>query len=125
LKRVAHCTAESGSGHLVEEEINGGNPTVPGDNEVRTGDYRGFARSALQPLDSTTITNFFGPGNHLISKVRVLNPKRTGYPIDLVAASVNILVGFIENDIFGEDLVDGRAATRRIVFTEDVMKIAG
>lgn len=111
-------------GHLVEEEINGGNPAVPGDNEVRTGDYWGFARPALQPLDSTTITNFFRPGNHPISKVRVLSPKRTRYPIDLGAASINILVGFIENDIFGEYLVDGRAATRRIVFTEDVMKIA-
>ena len=41
-----------------------------------------------------------------------------------MAAPVNILVGFIENDVFGEYLVDGRAATHRIVFTEDVIKIA-
>jgi hypothetical protein len=31
----------------------------------------------------------------------------------------------VEHAIFGEDLVDGRAATGEIVFSEDVMKIAG
>src|SRR6266567_831105 len=44
--------------------------------------------------------------------------------MDLVAAPVDA-PGFIEHAIFGEDLVDGRAPTRRVVFTEDVVKIAG
>jgi len=32
---------------------------------------------------------------------------------------------FRENAVFGEDLVDGSASARGIVFTEDVVKIAG
>jgi hypothetical protein len=44
--------------------------------------------------------------------------------IDLVAATVDAL-GIIEHAILGEDLVDGRALTRGVVFTEDVVKIAG
>ena len=33
--------------------------------------------------------------------------------------------GLVEHAIFGEDLVDGRAPTRGVVFTEDVVKIEG
>ena len=44
--------------------------------------------------------------------------------IDLVAATVDV-PGLLEHAIFGEDLVDGRAPTRGVVFTEDVVKIAG
>jgi hypothetical protein len=33
--------------------------------------------------------------------------------------------GVVEYAVFGEDLIDGRAPTRGVVFTEDVMKIAG
>src|SRR6516225_3066347 len=33
--------------------------------------------------------------------------------------------GLVEHAIFGEDLVDGRAPTRGVVLTEDVVKIAG
>jgi predicted SnoaL-like aldol condensation-catalyzing enzyme len=45
--------------------------------------------------------------------------------IDLVASTVDALAGIVEHAIFGEDLVDGRAPTRRVIFTEDIMKIAG
>jgi hypothetical protein len=38
---------------------------------------------------------------------------------------VDAPAGVIEHAIFGENLVDGRASARGIVFTEDVMKIAG
>jgi hypothetical protein len=44
--------------------------------------------------------------------------------IDLVAAKVDA-PGFVEYAVFGEDLVDGRAPTRGVVFTEDIVKIAG
>jgi len=44
--------------------------------------------------------------------------------IDLVAATVDTAGGIVERAIFGEDLVDGRAPTRRVVFTEDFLKIA-
>ena len=45
--------------------------------------------------------------------------------IDLVAATVDAFGGVVEHTIFGEDLFDSRAPTRGIVFTEDVLKIAG
>ena len=44
--------------------------------------------------------------------------------IDLVAPTVDASVRFLEHTIFSEDLVDGCAPTRRVVFTEDVVKIA-
>jgi len=44
--------------------------------------------------------------------------------INLVAATVDA-VAFVEHAIFGEDLVDGCAPTRGVIFTEDVVKIAG
>ena len=49
---------------------------------------------------------------------------RAGDAIDLVAATVDA-PGLVEHAIFCEDLVDGRAPTRWVVFTEDVVKIAG
>jgi hypothetical protein len=45
--------------------------------------------------------------------------------INLVAAMIDAPVGVIEHDIIGENLVDSRTSTRGIVFTEDVVKIAG
>src|SRR4029434_11255443 len=59
-----------------------------------------------------------------ISKVGVRCLDRASDAIDLVAATVHAS-GFVEHAIFGVDLVDGRAPTRGVVFTEDVMKIAG
>ena len=44
--------------------------------------------------------------------------------IDLVAATMDAAAGVVEHAIFGEDLVDGRAPTRGVVFTEDIVKIA-
>ena len=45
--------------------------------------------------------------------------------IDLVAATVHAFGGVLEHTIFGVHLFDSRAPTRGIVFTEDVLKIAG
>ena len=52
------------------------------------------------------------------------SPDRACDAIDLVAATVDAPAGVVEHAIFGEDLVDGRAPTRGVVFTEDVAKIA-
>ena len=45
--------------------------------------------------------------------------------IDLVSAAEYTARRIIKRAIFVVDLVDGRAPTRRVVFTEDVAKIAG
>src|SRR5205809_2864378 len=60
----------------------------------------------------------------LEAKVRVSSLDRARDAIDLVAATVDA-PGLVEHAIFGEDLVDGRTPTRGVVFTEDVVKIAG
>src|SRR5258705_10311084 len=43
--------------------------------------------------------------------------------VDLVAATVNAVVGVVEHGIFVEDLVNRSASTHRIVFTEHVVEI--
>src|SRR4029077_17612860 len=113
------------SGELVEKEIKGGNPAVPGNDEISPGVSWRLTRAARYPLDPPAIAQFLGPGNWLISKVRVSSPDRARDAIDLVAPTVDALAGIVEHAIFGEDLVDGRAPTRGIIFTEDVVKIAG
>jgi len=74
-------------------------------------------------LDPPAIAQFLGPGNGLISKVRVSNLDRTRDAIDFVAATVDAS-GLVAHAICGEDLVDGRAPPRGVIFTEDVVKIA-
>src|SRR6266436_3822177 len=118
-------TAESRSGQLVEKEIKGGNPAVPGNDEISPGVSWRLTRAARYPLDPPAIAQFLGLGNWLIPKVRVSSPDRARDAIDLVAATVDATTGVVEHAIFGEDLVDGRAPTRGVIFTEDVVKIAG
>ena len=76
-------------------------------------------------MDPAAIAQFLGFRDWLISKVRMSSPDRACDAIDLVAATVDAPAGVVEHAIFGEDLVDGRAPTRGVVFTEDVVKIAG
>ncbi len=75
-------------------------------------------------MDPTDIAQLLRFGNRLILKVRVSSLDGARDPIDLVAATVDAS-GLVEHAIFGKDLVDGRASTRGVVFTEDVVKIAG
>jgi hypothetical protein len=53
------------------------------------------------------------------------SPDRACDTINLVAATVETRFGIIEHAIFDPELVNGRAPARGIVFTEDVLKIAG
>jgi hypothetical protein len=76
-------------------------------------------------LDPPAIAYFLRLGYWLISKVRVTRLDRTGDSMDLVTASVYASLGIVEHTIFGEDFVNRRAPTRRVVLTEDVVKIAG
>src|SRR6266446_4127863 len=117
-------TAESRSGQLVEKEIKGGNPAVPGNDEIGPGVSGRLTRAARYPLDPPAIAQFLGLGNGLIAKVRVSSLDGARDAIDLVVAPVDA-PGLVEHAILGEDLVDGRAPTRGVVFTEDVVKIAG
>jgi hypothetical protein len=110
---------------LVEKKINGGNPAVPGNDEISTSVRWRLTRAARYPLDPPAIAHFLRVGYWLISKVRVRSLDRARDSIDLVAASVDASLGIVEYAIFGEDFVNCRAPTRRGVLTEDVVKIAG
>jgi hypothetical protein len=55
----------------------------------------------------------------------VSSPDRARDAIDLVAATVDPRAGIVEHAIFGKDLANGGAPTLGVVFTEDVVKIAG
>src|SRR4029453_1702706 len=121
----AENIAQARSGWLVEKEIKGGNPAVPGNDEISPGVSWRLTRPARYPFDPAAIAQFLGFCNWLISKVRMSSPDSACDTINLVAATVNTRFGVIEHAIFGPDLVDSRAPTRGIVFTEDVLKIAG
>jgi hypothetical protein len=110
---------------LVEKKINGGNPDVPGNDEISASVLWRLTRAARYPLDPPAIAHLLWLGYWLISKVRVSSLERARDSIDLVAASVDASLGIEEDAIFGEDFVNRRAPTRRVVLTEDVVKIAG
>jgi hypothetical protein len=112
-------------GELVEKEIKGGNPAVSGNDEISPGVIWRLTRAARYPLEPPAIAQLLGLGNWLISKVRVSSSDRARDAIDLVAATVDAFGGIVEHTIFSDDLFDSRAPTRGIVFTEDVLKIAG
>src|SRR5258708_11961425 len=104
--------------------MHGGNRAVPGNDEISPGISWRLTRAARYPLDPPAIVQVLGLGNGLISKIRVSSLDRARDAIDLVAATVDA-PGLVEHAIFGEDLVDCRAPMRGVVFTEDVVKIAG
>src|SRR5258706_10185744 len=113
------------SGQLVEKHIKRYDPAVPRDEEVPPGVSRHFARAPRYPWNHPCIAIFLRSGSHLISKVGVSCLDRARDTIDRVAATDGALAGIVEHAIFGPELVDGCAPTRGIVFTEDVVKIAG
>src|SRR5712664_536389 len=115
---------DSSSGQLVEKHIEGGNPTVPGNDEISPGVSRRLPRAARYPSDPSGVARFLGLSNWLISKLRVSSLDGARDAIDLVAATNGALAGILEHAIFGPELVDGRSPARGIVFTEDVAKIS-
>src|SRR6266852_5472637 len=102
------------SGQLVEKEIKGGNPAVSGNDEISPSVSWRLTRTARYPLNPPAIAQFLGRGNWLILKVRVSRPDRARDAIDLVAATVDALIGIVEHTIFGVDFVDGRAPARGV-----------
>src|SRR5438309_11082213 len=104
--------------------MNGGDPAVPDNDEISPGVSWRLTRAARSPLDPPAIAQFLGPGNWLISKVRVSSPDRVRDAIDLVAATVDAPPGIVEHPIFGEELVDGRASPPGVVFTEGLVTVA-
>ena len=64
MKAMArHRVAMPGELQLIEKEINGGNPAVPGDDEISPGVGWRIARPARYPRDPSAIANLLGLGN--------------------------------------------------------------
>ena len=110
---------------LVEKEVNGGNSAVPSNDEISPGVSWRLTRAARYPLNPPGIAQFLRRGNWLISKVRVSSLDLARDAIDRVATTVDASKRIVEHAIFGEDLVNSRAPTRRVHFAEDVVEIAG
>jgi hypothetical protein len=66
-----YSVAMLGELQLVEKKINGGNPAVPGNDEISTSVCWRLTRAARYPLDPPAIAHFLRLGYWLISKVRV------------------------------------------------------
>src|SRR6202047_4820182 len=108
------------SRQLVEKHIKRYDPAVPRDEEVPPGVSRRFTRASRYPWNHPCIAIFLRSGSHLISKVRMSRLDRARDAIDRVAATDGAFGRLGEHAIFGPELVDGRAPTRGIVFTEHV-----
>src|SRR5215470_8277539 len=106
LQRVAKF---SSSGQLVEKEVKGGNPALPGNDEISPGVLRRLTCPARYPFYPSAVAQFLGLGNWLILKVRVRSPDRARDAIDLIAATVETRFGVVEHAIFSPELVDGCA----------------
>ena len=76
-------------------------------------------------MDPSAVARFLGLGNWLIPKVKVGSPDFARDAVDLFPATIDSLAGIVEHAIFGVELLNGRAPARGVVFTEDVVKIAG
>jgi hypothetical protein len=54
-QRFSTAAAEFNSGQLVEKEIDGSNPAVPGNNEIGSSDSWRLTRPALYPSDPSGV----------------------------------------------------------------------
>src|SRR6266853_287534 len=68
-------TSQFRLGKLVEKKINSGNPAIPGNDKVSTGDCWRLIGSALGPSNTPAISHFLGLANWLIPKVMVHTPE--------------------------------------------------
>src|SRR5260370_37327556 len=109
---------------MTQKETPGGNRAARDNDQIRPGVRWLPPGAPRSPWARPAVAHFLRLGDWLILKVRVSSLDRARDAINLVAATVDTLAGIIENDILGVKLVDGRAPTRGVVFTEDVTKIA-
>jgi hypothetical protein len=121
--RPNRCSGE-GLGQFVEEEIDRSDSSVTSNDKICSSVSRSLIRAAFYPADSSSVSQFLGRGNWLVSKVRVRSSELACDPVDRVTTTMDAC-GLIEYAVFRKDLVDGCSPTRRIVFAEDVGKIAG
>src|SRR5580692_7330189 len=122
--RIGDLLRGRGIARAIEKEIDGGNPAVPGDEEISPGVGRRLARRTRHPPDPRGVAQLFGLADRLILKVRMSSLDHARDAVDRVAATMSAAVRVVEHAIFVVDLVNDRATARRVVFAEGVAKIA-
>src|SRR4029077_6713380 len=123
-RRIQDLFRGGGVARAIEKEIDGGNPAVPGDEEISPGVGWRLAGGTRHPPDPRGVAQLFGLADRLILKVRMSSFDHARDAVDLVAATVGAAVGVVEHAIFVVELVNGRAPARGVFFAEDVAKIA-
>src|SRR5580704_6482561 len=121
--RIEDLLRPRGIARTIEKEIDGGNPAVPGDEEISPGVGWRLAGATRHPPDPHAIAQLLGRGDRLILKVRMSSFDYARDAVNLVAATMGAAVGVVEHAIFVVDIVNGRATTRGVVFAEDVAEI--
>ena len=109
---------------FVEKEIDRGNSSIACNDKISTSDNRSLIWATFYPLNASSISQFLGWANWLVSKVRVSGSEFACNAVDLVTTTMNSS-GLVEYAVFRKNLIDGYPPTRGVVFAEDVRKIAG
>ena len=122
---TAQLQLRRGCRKLVEEEIDSGNLSVLSNDDIGSSVNRWLARTARNPLDSTAVAYYLGLSKWLILEIRMGCFDYTGDAIDLVMATKSAALGIVKNGISVKDFFDCRAPTGCVVFTENLMEIAG
>src|SRR6201981_2275812 len=98
--RIEDLLRGRGIARAVEKEIDGGNPAVPGDEEISPGVGWRLAGTPRHPPDPRSVAQLFWVADRLILKVRMSSLDYARDAVDRVAAAVGAVVGVVEHAIF-------------------------
>src|SRR5579864_4158067 len=88
LHLIRKARLSSGIARAIEKEIDGGNPAVPGDDEISPRVCRLLAGRTRRPLDPPGIAQLLWRGDRLILKVGMSSLDHACDAVDFVAATV-------------------------------------
>ncbi len=121
---TAQLQSSRGCRKLVEEEIDGGNLSIPSNDKIGSSVNRWLARSARDPWNSATVACDLGLGSRKILEVRMSCFDFTSDAIDLIMTTESAEIGVVENAVTIKEFFDGRTPTGCVVLPEDLLEIA-
>src|SRR6201987_2560927 len=86
--RIEDLLRGRGIARAIEKEIDGGNPAVPGDEEISAGVRWRLAGATRHPPDPRSVAQLFWLADRLILKVRMSSLDYVRDAVDLVEATV-------------------------------------
>src|SRR5580704_6013649 len=90
--RIEDLLRGRGIARAIEKEIEGGNPAVPGDEEISPGVGWRLAGAARHPPDPHAIAQLLRRADRLILKVRMSSLDHARDAVDRVAATMSAAV---------------------------------